>query len=77
MPNTHTELSPEEVETVITFAYQISQARKARGWTQEDLALRVGMRRGAIAHLEAARTVPNLIHMERLAKALQISFLVE
>lgn len=41
--------------TITTFGEQLSAARKAKGLTQEDLAVRVNASRQAISHWENGR----------------------
>ena len=52
---------------------RVRQERQRRGWTQQELADRVGVRRATISDLER-RTVRrlNLGLLERIAKALRV-----
>jgi len=49
---------------------QIRKARDAKGWTQEELADRIGVKQPAIAHYEQGLYVPKFKVMVRLAKEL-------
>jgi len=51
----------------------IRELREAKGLTQEELAGAVGMMRGNISRIEAAKHRPALETMERIAKALKVS----
>ncbi len=51
---------------------RLKQYREARGWTQEQLAEKVGFSRAYIARLEIGRHDPTLSTLERLAKALKV-----
>ncbi|WP_179225564.1 helix-turn-helix domain-containing protein [Hymenobacter mucosus] len=49
------------------------ELRTAAGLTQEQLARRMHMSRTPYQKLEAGHTVPNILHLQRLAAALQIN----
>ncbi len=49
---------------------RFSAARLARGWTQEDLAARVGLAVETIGRLERGRQMPALTRLSQLAEAL-------
>jgi DNA-binding XRE family transcriptional regulator len=51
---------------------KIRKLREARGLTQEQLAGAVGMMRGNISRIEAAKHRPTLETLERIAKALKV-----
>jgi transcriptional regulator with XRE-family HTH domain len=51
----------------------LKQRRKEKGWTQEKLALEVGVSSSEISHNESGRRDPKLGTLERLAEALGIS----
>lgn len=55
-----------------TVAERMKQTRKARGWTQEELARRSGVARDVIAMTELGRT-KRPRQLEELAKALDVS----
>ena len=57
-------------------AYQVARLRMLRGWTQKDLARRVGTRRLAIARLEDGRREPSLPVLRRIAEALDARVVV-
>ncbi len=52
------------------------EARIAAGLTQKELAQRMGTTQSAIARLEAGERTPTLDTLQRLAKALGISFTI-
>jgi transcriptional regulator with XRE-family HTH domain len=51
----------------------IAEARKARGWTQEELAAMVGCSIHAVCRWEQGQRVPNPVHELRLTKALRLN----
>jgi transcriptional regulator with XRE-family HTH domain len=57
-----------------TLAANIRRLRKARGWTQDDLAAEVKVEQAAISLIENARANPTLLTLETVAKALDVSF---
>jgi transcriptional regulator with XRE-family HTH domain len=48
----------------------VRDLREQRGWTRARLAEQAGMTQPAVARFEAGGTVPTLIVLERLARAL-------
>ena len=52
---------------------RLAEARRARGFTQEQLAAASGVHRVTIARLETGAVAPNLKTLERLAVALGVS----
>lgn len=56
-----------------TFARQLRDARRARGWTQADLAERVGIAVEVCGRLERGRALPRADTLVRLAVALGVS----
>lgn len=48
-------------------------ARVSRGWTQEELAARVGLPAMQISHYECDRRAPSLDNLRKLCKALYAS----
>lgn len=55
------------------FAERIQQLRRARRWSQQDLATLSGLHRTAISLIERARCNVSLDTVERLADAFDIS----
>jgi HTH-type transcriptional regulator/antitoxin HipB len=49
----------------------VKRLRRARGWTQAELAKRAGMHRISVAETEGGRSV-SIRALERLAKALRV-----
>ncbi|MBM7786134.1 helix-turn-helix domain-containing protein [Tenggerimyces flavus] len=50
--------------------------RRARGWTQSELARAAEMTQPAVARFEAGGTVPTIPLLERLARALEAELVV-
>lgn len=48
---------------------QLIEARKKRGFTQEQLAQKIGTRQSAIARLESGSANPTIAFLEKLASA--------
>lgn len=55
------------------FREELPRARKARGWSQEDLAARVGVSRQAVSKWEMGDAAPDLQKLVALADALDMS----
>ena len=51
---------------------KIKTLRKSRGFSQEDLALNLGLRRSTISNYEIGRRTPSLKELERLAHVLGV-----
>lgn len=50
----------------------VRRLRNQRGWTQEELAKRVGVARATIARIETGNRRPSLALLEQLAQALKV-----
>lgn len=61
-----------ETPVAPTLAVNLVAARGERGWTQAETALRSGVGRAVIAHIERGERNPSLETLVRLAKALDI-----
>lgn len=59
-------MTPLHLRSIKTF-------RDAKGWSQEELAERAGIRRPTITELENGRGNPTLQTIEAIAKALGVS----
>ncbi len=55
------------------FGSKVKKLRKAKGWSQEDLAKRAGLHRTYIGSIERSERNVSLINIERIAKALGVS----
>jgi transcriptional regulator with XRE-family HTH domain len=55
-----------------TVGTRIRQARRARGWTQDDLAIAVGVSRSAVAQWETDRAGQLRDNLGRIATALEM-----
>ena len=53
------------------FGYRIRGLRKALGWSQTDLSVRVGCSRPSIANIEVGRQRVYLHDIEKFARAFQ------
>lgn len=54
------------------FGKRVKALRKAKGWSQEELADRAGMHRTYISAVERAVRNPTLTVIDRVAKALKV-----
>ena len=50
----------------------VRQLRQERGWTQLELAWRLGVEQASVSLWESGRVVPRLRHQQRLAKVFGI-----
>jgi len=70
------EMDPEnqrEIEAIRERASMVAQLisiREQKGWTQEELARRVGMKQSAIARFEGDSTMPRMDTVFKIARAL-------
>jgi transcriptional regulator with XRE-family HTH domain len=55
------------------FVRRLLEAREARGWTQDDLGKRTGLKATAISHFESGRRTPCMGNLIRLCRALNVS----
>lgn len=53
-------------------ASNLEKLRRARGWSQEDLAVEAGLSASYIAAVEAAQQEVTVIRLEKLANALNV-----
>lgn len=51
-------------------SYQVARLRMLRGWTQKELAKRVGTKQSSIARLESGKIQPRLSFLRRVVEAL-------
>ena len=51
---------------------RLAEVRRAKGWTQEQLAAASGVHRVTIARIENGKASPNVETLERLARALGV-----
>ncbi|MDP2779161.1 helix-turn-helix domain-containing protein [Devosia sp.] len=56
-----------------TFGRNVRQARKDKGWTQEQLAFEAGVKRAYLSEVENGQRNVSLDIVEKLAKALDVS----
>lgn len=66
--------SGEERKLLREFGRRVRSARKARGWTQEDLASEVGVDRTYIGGVERGERNLGLLNINRIAVALDVNF---
>ena len=59
-------------ELQVTFGEKVRKRRLALGWTQVELAKRVGRRQTEITDLENGHHAPTLKTVERIAEALGV-----
>ncbi|MBP6818294.1 MAG: helix-turn-helix transcriptional regulator [Ferrovibrio sp.] len=64
---------PRVEKPYLVLGANLLAARKARGWTQQELANRIGWERSSIANIEAGRQRVLIHSVKQIAKALRIS----
>jgi transcriptional regulator with XRE-family HTH domain len=57
-----------------TLAANVRRLRKARGWTQENLAAETKVEQAAISLIENGRANPTLLTLETIAHVLDVGF---
>lgn len=62
----------EQLGPLYEFIGAVAQARHARGWTQKDLAERIGMTQSAVARLERGDSDPRLSTVVAVCRALDL-----
>ena len=54
----------------LEIGYQVARLRISQGFTQKELAEKVGTRQPSIARLESGRSLPSLSFLQKIADAL-------
>lgn len=54
------------------FGNNVKKFRKAKGWSQEDLAKKAGLHRTYVGSIERSERNVSLINIDKLAKALGV-----
>jgi ribosome-binding protein aMBF1 (putative translation factor) len=67
----------ERARSAYTLGKKVREAREARGWSQAQLAARVGISQPAIARLELGSTEPRVSTLHRIAAALDARLVVD
>jgi ribosome-binding protein aMBF1 (putative translation factor) len=62
-----------ENQALKAFGKRVRALRKARGWTQEDLAETAGLHENYISRLETGAQEPGFFVLRRLARAFNLS----
>lgn len=57
---------------IVIFGRNVRQARKDKGWTQEQLAFEAGVKRAYLSEVENGQRNVSLDVVEKLANALEI-----
>lgn len=61
-----------KIKILRQFGDRVKKLRKAKGWSQEELAKRAGLHRTYIGSIERSERNVSLINIERIAKALEV-----
>jgi transcriptional regulator with XRE-family HTH domain len=56
-----------------TFGHRLRELREARGWSQQDLAIKAGITQSGISYLEIGKKDPGWETVQALARALEVS----
>lgn len=51
---------------------KVRKHREAKGWSQDDLALRLDVTQGTISNIESDKSIPNSLLLNRIAKELEV-----
>ncbi|MFY1046837.1 helix-turn-helix domain-containing protein [Chryseobacterium sp. GP-SGM7] len=51
---------------------KVRKYREAKGWSQDDLALRLDVTQGTISNIESDKTIPNSLLLNKIAKELEV-----
>ena len=62
---------PEDL--LIRLGQRISRLRKQRGWTQAEMAERIGIDRSFLADVERGKRNISILNLELIANGLQVS----
>lgn len=63
-----------DTQVARALARAVRRLRREKGWTQDDLAAKVGIEQAAVSLIENARANPTLETLEVLAKSLGVRF---
>jgi DNA-binding transcriptional regulator YiaG len=66
-------LTSQEANALVLSPIVLAEARRERGWTQEELAAVVGCSLNTVKAWEAGRRSPDPVHQVRLTKALRLN----
>ena len=64
---------PEQCARLID---ELIELRKARGWTQQDLAKACGLTQSVVARIESKKSVPTLVTLQKIVSALDATLCV-
>lgn len=64
---------PEQCARIID---ELIELRKARGWTQQDLAKACGLTQSVVARIESKKSVPTLVTLQKIVSALDATLSV-
>jgi transcriptional regulator with XRE-family HTH domain len=56
-----------------TFALNVQRLRRAKGWSQEEMAFQAGLHRTYVSGIETGTRNPTLMIIERLAEAFGVT----
>ncbi|MCX8524347.1 helix-turn-helix domain-containing protein [Chryseobacterium formosus] len=51
---------------------KVRKYREVKGWSQDDLALRLDVTQGTISNIESDKTIPNSLLLNKMAKELEV-----
>jgi len=61
----------------LTIAHRVRELREAKGFTQKDLAEKIGTKQPSIARIESGRKIPQIQILLKIAKVLSVRLIVE
>jgi len=72
MPTRRT-MTPEQKAKALAVGQRIAASREQNGYTQDDLARRIGITSSAIAQYETGRTMPKPLNAQKIAMECGVS----
>lgn len=51
---------------------KVRKHREAKGWSQDDLAIRLNVTQAAISNIESDKSIPNSLLLNKIAKELEV-----
>lgn len=63
-------------EQCARFIDELIELRKARGWTQQELAKACGLTQSVIGRIESKKSVPTLVTLQKIVAALDATLSV-
>ncbi len=56
----------------MSIGHKVRRHREIKGWSQEDLAIRLDVTQGTISNIESDKSIPNSLLLNKIAKELEV-----